>query len=261
MTPLIVAHRGASDDAPEHTRFAYEQAVDQGADSIEVDLRLSADGVLVCIHDETLSRVAGDPRRVADVTLDELRTLDVGSWFNAAHPDRARPEFSESRPVSFVDHLAWLRQTAPDVGVHAEMKEPSRHDGRMEQAVVAALHDHISAGADAGRVVVETFELDALRRVRESAPDLAVGLLWVEVTPANVAAEFEMDVGVSGPSIWSLFAAPEHVDRARERGIAVHVWTADDEEEVEALMEIGVDAIVTNRPGFVRQITDRETSY
>jgi glycerophosphoryl diester phosphodiesterase len=257
MRPLIVAHRGASDDAPEHTHFAYAEAVTQGADSIEVDLRLTADGALVCLHDETLTRVAGDPRRVDDVTLDELRTLDVGTWFNTAHPDRARPEFAESRPLPLVEHLAWLRETASDVGVHAEMKEPSRHDGRMEEAVVAALHDHIGAGADPDRIVVETFEVDALRRVRELAPELAVGLLWVEVTPQNVAAEFDLAVGVSGPSIWSLFAAPDHVERCRERGIEVHVWTADDEEEVEALTEIGVDAIVTNRPGFVRQITDQ----
>jgi glycerophosphoryl diester phosphodiesterase len=252
--PRIVAHRGASEDAPEHTRFAYEAALAQAADSIEVDLQLTADAVLVCLHDETLERVAGDPRPVREVTSEELLTLDVGSWFNRMYPDRARPEFVGASPVLFTEHLAWLRDVAPQVGVHVEMKQPETHDGRMVDEVVAALVEHGRAGADVGPVVVETFDEPALRQVGERVPGVQLGVLWIEARAAFVAADFDVDAAVSGPSIWSLFMAPEHVDNAHERGIEVHVWTANDEEEIEALMDLGVDAIVTDRPAAVREM-------
>ncbi|MDP8962167.1 MAG: glycerophosphodiester phosphodiesterase, partial [Actinomycetota bacterium] len=102
---LVVAHRGASEDAPEHTTHAYDAALAQGADSIEVDLRLTRDGVLVCWHDETLERIAGMSAAVGDLTLDELRGLDVGSWFNRAHPERARPQFVGAQVVTFAQQL------------------------------------------------------------------------------------------------------------------------------------------------------------
>jgi glycerophosphoryl diester phosphodiesterase len=254
---FVVAHRGASEDAPEHTVHAYELAVDQGADSIEVDLQLTADGVLACLHDDTLDRVAGTSEQVSSVTADELVRLDVGSWFNAAHPERSRAEYVGARPVLFADHLSWLRGSAPEVGVHVELKEPGRHGGRMEEAVAAALREHVEAGGAIERIVAESFEAGSLRRIRGLWPDLPLGLVWLEMTDDLVAARFSVDVEVSVPSVWSAFLAPDHVAAAHERGMAVHVWTANEDEEVMALVDLGVDAIVTDRPGAVRRLLGR----
>src|SRR5262245_20012933 len=97
MTPLIIAHRGDSIHAPENTLAAIRAAVEAGADGVEFDVRLAKDGVPVVIHDASLKRVAGVDLKVADLTSAELGTIDVGSWFNARRPRRAKPEYSRER--------------------------------------------------------------------------------------------------------------------------------------------------------------------
>src|SRR4051794_314397 len=91
-SPLIIAHRGASAWAPENTLAAFEMAMESGADGIELDVRLSRDGVPVVIHDATLRRVGGRNKRVACISAAELTQVDVGSWFNAKYPERAKSE-------------------------------------------------------------------------------------------------------------------------------------------------------------------------
>ena len=97
---MVIGHRGASADAPEHTFASYDLALEQGADYIEQDLQLTADGVLVVLHDDTLARTARGPAGsctgpVADKTLDQLQDCEVGSWFNEANPDEADPAFAD----------------------------------------------------------------------------------------------------------------------------------------------------------------------
>lgn len=256
---LVVAHRGASEDAPEHTTHAYDAALAQGADSIEVDLQITRDDVLVCVHDETLDRVAGITAVVGELTLAELRQVDLGSWFNRAYPERARPEFVGARVVTFAEQLDRQLAIAPHAGLHVELKRPAAYGGRMEELVVATLSDRGLLGPTRTGplpVLVESFDMASLRRVKRLAPSLPTGLLWVEADAALAAGRLPAWVEMSGPNLFSLFLHPSHVDAVHARGGAVHVWTADDEEEVVELLDLGVDAIVTNRPTVVRALVD-----
>lgn len=253
--PLVIAHRGASFDAPEHTRHAYTEAVRQGADSIELDLQLTADGVLVTLHDETLDRVAGLPDQIADVTYAQLLEVDIGAWFNRSHPDRADNRFVGARVQTLAEVLS---SHPPPFRLHLELKSPSRHGGRVEQALVDVLRDHgeLESGREDSRFVVECFDPDSLRRVRVLAPELPTGLLWYEADPGLVRAEMPEGVDVSCPESFVALMHPEHVSAAHARGLEVHVWTADEAEEIEALVESGVDGVFTNRPAVARKVVD-----
>lgn len=253
--PLVIAHRGASYDAPEHTTHAYAEAVRQGADSIELDLQLTADGVLVTLHDETLDRVAGVPDEVAAMTYAQLSQVDIGAWFNRAYPDRADGRFEGARVQTLADVLS---THASPLRLHLELKRPSRYGGRMEQTVVDVLRDHgeLEVGREDSRFVVECFESDSLQRLRSLAPELPTGLLWYEARPELVRAELPGWVDVSCPQTFVALMHLDHVEAAHERGVEVHVWTADDPEEICALVEAEVDAVVTNRPAVARGIVD-----
>ncbi len=256
---LVVAHRGASEDAPEHTTHAYDAAFTQGADSIELDLRLTRDGVLVCLHDETLERVAGLSAAVGDLTLDELRRVDLGSWFNRLHPERAQPQFAGSRVVTFAEQLERQLAIAPTVGLHVELKQPAAYQGRMEELVVAVVSEHglLSAATTSTLpILVESFDPASLRRIKQLAPSLRTGLLWVEAEASIVAGRLPDWVDVSGPNVFAVFLHPGHVDSVHAQGREVHVWTADEAGEVTGLLDLGVDAIITNRPAAVRALVD-----
>lgn len=254
--PLVIAHRGASFDAPEHTAFAYAEAVRQGADSIELDLQLTADGVLVTLHDETLERVAGLPDEVAAVAYADLLEVDLGGWFNRAHPGRADGRFAGARVQTLTDVLV---RHPPPLRLHLELKSPSRHGGRVEQALVDVLRDHGELEATHGdsRLVVECFEAESLRRVRTLAPAVPTGLLWYEARPDLLRAEVPDWVDVTCPESFVASMHPELVSAAHERGLEVHVWTVDDPEEIAALVGAGVDGIFTNRPSVAREVVDR----
>lgn len=253
--PLVIAHRGASFDAPEHTAHAYAAAVEQGADSIELDLQLTADGVLVTLHDETLDRVAGLPDHVADVTYARLLEADIGAWFNREHPGRADERYVGARVQTLSEVLS---AHPPPFRLHLEMKAPSRHEGRVEQALVDVLDDRgeLDGRREDSRFVVECFEPESLRRIRTLAPELPTGLLWYQARPELLRAELPDWVDVSCPEAFVALMHAEHVEAAHARGLEVHVWTVDEPEEIEALAACGVDAIFTNRPGVARGIVD-----
>src|ERR1044071_4382596 len=97
MSPLVIAHRGASAHAPENTLAAFRRALEVGADGVEFDVRLSRDGVPAVIHDSTLERTGGRADKVSKLTALELQDVDVGSWFNRKHPERADQAFADER--------------------------------------------------------------------------------------------------------------------------------------------------------------------
>ncbi len=253
--PLVIAHRGASHDAPEHTVHAYREAVRQGADSIELDLQLTADGVLVALHDDTLERVAGLPDAVAAVPFQRLREVDIGAWFNREHPERADERFVDARVQTLAEVVSLC---PPPLRLHLELKAPSRFGGRAEQAMVDVLREHgeLDVPREDSRFLVECFELDSLRTVRSLAPELPTGLLWYQARPELVRAELPDWVDVSCPESFVALLHPDHVREAHARGYAVHEWTVDGWEEIEALVEAGVDGLFTNRPAVARAVVD-----
>ncbi len=172
---LVIAHRGASDFAPEHTFASYDLAIKQGADYIEQDLQLTADGALVVLHDDTLDRTARGPAtsctgRVAEKTLAQIRECDVGSWFNEAHPEKANPAYVGLR-------IPTMEQLIDRYGTHAryyiELKALDPGSGMAEALLeLLAKKGLLEQNREAPPVLVQSFGADVLRLVHAQRPEL-----------------------------------------------------------------------------------------
>lgn len=242
--PLVVAHRGDSASAPENTVAAFDEAWRRGADAIEGDFRLTADGVVVCLHDETLERTTGDPRRIADVPARALRELEAGSWFEAGFVGERLPLLEEV-----------LSLVPPGRRLLLEIKS-----GPETVEPIAALL--AESGLAPRQVVIIAFDEDVVRTSRRLLPDHSAWLLsgfrrasdgtWsptVEELLARTARCGADGLGVQG--------RVEVVDRdfvaaCHEADLTLNVWTVDDPGDARRLADVGVDSITTNRPGRIR---------
>jgi glycerophosphoryl diester phosphodiesterase len=259
----VIAHRGASAYAPEHTWPAYELAMEMGVDFLEPDLRMTRDGHLVAFHDRTLERTGrGDgPCRtgaVSRMTLAELGRCDVGGWFNEAKPARADPLFAGQRVVTFD---ALLDRWGHQVRWYPELKDPEATPG-MEAALLAVLERHglQETTGEGGRVLIQSFSEGCLRRIRALDPDLPlVQLLPPEGlagrSPEEVLAAVREYAGGVGPHKDLLDEAFMHA--ARALGLRVDPWTVDEPDEMDRLIGLGVDGIFTNVPDVLLARRDR----
>lgn len=185
--PAVIAHRGASHDAPESTAPAYLLARDLGADYLELDVQRSRDGVLVVVHDDDLLRTSDVATRfparmhspVSAFTLAELKSLDMGSWYNEAYPDRARAAFAGLQILT-LDEVIDIAEGNPGrrPGLYIETKVPAQFPG-IEQGLQAAL---LARGwlDTPGRVVLQSFDRTSLALLHKAMPQvLKVQLLWI----------------------------------------------------------------------------------
>lgn len=248
--PGIVAHRGASGEYPELTMVAYEQALEQGAEGLECDIRLTADGLLVCLHDTTTMRVSPDRRFVHASTLAELSELDVGSW----HPLHRQPE-----PVLPLRQLLMLAEAYPQVRLFLETKHPVPTAGRVEHALAEELRyfglDRPNSTASS-RAVFMSFSVMAVRRFGQLAPRVPRVQLRERRNVAKSVPAAAMGVQLMGPSICALRVRPELVEYWHSLGLDVYCWTVDDASDVALCQELGVDWIGTNHPGRTRRFIE-----
>lgn len=239
-TPLIVAHRGSSKEHPEHTLAAYQKAILQGADLLECDVRLTADGHLVCVHDRRIDRTSDGRGVVSAKTLAQLRRWDFG----------------EDHPVLLLQELIDLVLAAHrPVGLAIETKHPVRYAGLVEQRVVEMIRDYGLVGSryDAhSRVYLMSFSELAMRRWRELAPGAPCVFLMENVPLRCRKGWLPFSARVAGPSIDVIRAHPDYVQRVHAAGGRVFVWTVDEAEDADLCVRLGVDAMISNRPGFVR---------
>jgi len=261
LGPVVaLAHRGASAYAPEHTFFAYDQAVEADADFLECDLQLSADDVLVCVHDTTVDRTSDGSGQVDAFTLAELRTLDFGSWFNERNDDEARPEYAGAAIVPFEEQLDCYLGVNPRTRFHIETKAPSEYDGKMEPLLVELLREKglVPAEADAqtSQVIVQSFELESLEVVKQLAPEIPTAYLALAFEPQYASGALPSYVDVAAPSAAYLAANPNYPRLAHDQGHEVHTFTIDDPQQMDFLLDIGVDGIFTNRPDVLRERID-----
>ncbi|MEU8584950.1 glycerophosphodiester phosphodiesterase [Streptomyces abikoensis] len=265
----VVAHRGASEDAPEHTLAAYRKAIEDGADALECDVRLTADGHLVCVHDRRVNRTSNGRGAVSTLELADLAALDFGSWKAAAgepeapdrdtDPDPARVSgLAADRESTSVLTLERLLELVADserrVELAIETKHPTRWAGQVEERLLALLDRFGLARPspdEPSPVRVMSFSARSLHRVRAAAPALPTVYLMQFVNPRYRDGRLPRGVGIAGPSIRIVRNNPDYVTRLRRAGNAVHVWTVNEPEDVELCVRLGVDAIITNRPKAV----------
>ncbi|WP_323380037.1 glycerophosphodiester phosphodiesterase [Streptomyces alkaliphilus] len=248
----VIAHRGASRYAPEHTPAAYRRAIAEGADALECDVRMTADGHLVCVHDRRVNRVSDGRGAVSAMELAELSELDFVSWKAPAEdlPEEPDREDEGERGVLTLDRLLRLVTEADrPVGLSIETKQPSKWRGEVERRLVEAL-DRCPIP---GPVRVMSFSARSLQRTRALAPGLPTVYLMHFLLPRHRGGRLPVGASIAGPSIRVLRRDPGYVARARAAGHRVHVWTVDEPADVDLCVRLGVDAIITNRPGEVRE--------
>ncbi|ACU69190.1 Glycerophosphodiester phosphodiesterase [Catenulispora acidiphila DSM 44928] len=257
----VIAHRGASDDVPEHTLAAYEAALLQGADGLECDVRLTADMQLVCVHDRRVNRTSNGRGVVSTLELAQLRQLDFGSWKQpAAGEEHEYAEYPDLRRegahrVLTLERLLQLVVEHPHrVEMAIETKHPTRYAGLVEEHLVALLDRFGLAHPRLGEtspVRVMSFSAMSVRRIRRLAPSLDTVLLLDRVPLRLRDGSLPRGVRIAGPGIHILRIHPEYVERVHSMGNRVHVWTVDQPSDIDLCVELGVDAIISNRPKAV----------
>ncbi len=222
MRPLVIAHAGCAGHAPENTLAAISAALGFGVDAIEVDVQASADGVPILMHDLTVDRTTNGAGAVAALTLDQLRALDA-----------------DGEPVPTLAEV--LPLTAGRALLVAEIKQPG-----IEESVAAVVR---GAGAlDA--VMVWSFFPQALESMRRAEPALPCGLLIAPQALPNwpQLRQTALRLGLQAVSVFHLGLIPEIARQARLSSLTLYAWTADAEADIERLIDLGVDGIVTNYP-------------
>lgn len=248
----VVAHRGSSDDAPEHTLSAYRRAIEDGADALECDVRLTRDGHLVCVHDRRVDRTSNGRGTVSTLELAELTELDWGSWRDSweDYEDPEIPDRDKSQILTLRRLLQTVRDAGRPVELAIETKHPTRYAGLVERRLVALL-DEFRWGGLRSPVRVMSFSQLSLRRLRQLAPDLRTAMLFERVPMRFRDGSLPEGVTIAGPKIDIVRAHPGFVQRCHRNGHPVHVWTVDDPEDVQLCLDLGVEAIITNRPRSV----------
>src|SRR6201984_1664381 len=218
--PFVVAHRGASAERPEHTLAAYELALQQGAEGVECDVRLTRDGHLVCVHDRRVDRTSNGSGLVSEMTLAQLRAFDYGTWHDSWRPDGTQGDTGLLTLEALVRLvLDWRRP----VKIFIETKHPVRYGALVESKVLALLHRFgiaAPASADRSRAVVMSFSASALWRGRRAAPLLPTVLLGRSHRYLTSSAASTVGATAVGPSLATLREHPELVDRAAAPGRA-----------------------------------------
>ena len=263
----VVAHRGSSASHAEHTLGAYELALEEGADALECDVRLTRDSVLVCVHDRRIDRVSDGRGVLSTLELAELADLDFASW-KACQGDplleaawEEAEQDPERRSVLTLERLLQLalESRTPDgrrVELHIETKHPTRYGGLVERSLVELL-DRYGLAAPLSRsvspVTVMSYASTSLRRVHVMAPLLPTVLLMDRVPVRYRDGRLPAQVRSAGVALRTVKRYPGYVERVHDQGNRVHVFTVDEPEDIELMLELGVDVIISNRPGRVRR--------
>jgi glycerophosphoryl diester phosphodiesterase len=248
--PQVVAHRGSSLDNPEHTLGAYVAALDTGADGLECDVRLTADGHLVCVHDRRVDRTTNGTGAVSTMELAQLDELDFASWKNPwSELDDEAPEIDEeTRRVLTMRRLVdMVRDYDRPVDLAIETKHPTRYAGLVERRLVELLEDVGWTGTDSPARVM-SFSPVALTRVKRLAPDVEVVLLIDRQLSWQMATSALGSGWIAGPGIDLLRENPRLGNRLRRRRRRVHVWTVNDTADLDLCLAAGVEAVITDNP-------------
>lgn len=233
----IIAHRGASYDAPENTVAAIREAWVQGADGTEVDIYLTADGQIIGVHDKTTKRTSNADLNVSQSTFSDLRELDAGSWKN--------PKFAGEKLPSFAEILAAVPH---DKKIYIEVK--------CGPEIVPQMVKELKAEArPLETTIVICFNADVVAAVKESWPELpAMYLHGMKDVTAKQVIETARRIHADGVDLRAgEELTQEFADEIHAAGLRLDVWTVNDPELAKRMVKIGVKGITTDRPAFLRE--------
>ncbi len=251
-TVLNVGHRGASGYAPEHTIPAYDLALEQGADYIEIDLQMTKDGVLVAMHDDTLDRTTNCTGLVIEKTLEELKMCEVSNSFGSEYDGLEIPTLEEI-----------FQRYGKKVNYYIETKNPEAAPG-MEEELLRLMDEYglIKPAAKRYQVLIQSFSAESLKKIHALEPSLPLIQLYSdtetsESIQAKLAEASGYAVGI-GPSMTDVDA--ELVEAAHALCLDVHPYTVNETAEMEALIDLGVDGMFTNFPDRLEELLSDEAA-
>jgi glycerophosphoryl diester phosphodiesterase len=246
--PLRIAHRGASARAPENTLAAFREAVRLGANAIELDVHLSADGVPVVIHDDTVDRTTNGRGTVAAIAARDLRRLDAGAWFSSRFRGERIPTLEEA--------LEFARGRC---GLNIEIKAPSARGRRARAAarstglVAPAVARAVTRARFDDLLVVSSFSITALEQARAAMPRARLGLLVSRSLRGMRAAHRRVRLFSVHPHV--RLAAARRVRLARRLGLVVVFWTVNDVRQMRRLLALGSDGLMTDDPALFQELS------
>jgi glycerophosphoryl diester phosphodiesterase len=246
---LIIAHRGASAVAPENTLAAFARAMVDGADGIELDVRLSRDGVPVVIHDETLRRTGLRRESVAEMSAKQLGEVDAGSWFNRAHPKHAREDYARECVPTLDQVLRLFR--GRDARLYVEMKTGANEGfADLTQAVAQLIKKHKLHS----HTVVVSFDLAAIAQIKQIGSAICTGALFepkgdlTTVVRKQRMIEAAIGSGAKEILLHRSIATRSAVRLSTQNGLLVVVWTVDDPQWIRRASSLEIHALITNDP-------------
>ena len=246
--PLILGHRGSSATAPENTLAAFSQALRDGADGIEFDVRLSRDGVPVVIHDANLKRTGQIDQLVSELGAAELLKVDVGSWF--AEQRQNTPTFAGEKLPSLAQVFELFAENS---GVlYVEMKCDAAQGPALAAEVVRLTRE----AQMADRVVVASFDLSAILEVKKVDPGIRTAALFepklsrpISTVRRLKTVDAALDVGADEIALHHTLAGPRVIEKALRQGFAIVVWTVDESAWISRARSLGIKALIANDPG------------
>ncbi len=265
---LSFAHQGGAREAPSSTMFALRRAVELGADVLELDVHRSADGHLVVCHDPTVDRTTEGSGRIADLTLGQLQALDNAYWWRPGEvvdhdadpadlPLRGRAPSDRGLGVATLAEVLAafpevllnldIKQTAPEVAPYeAQLAVELLAAGRADDVIIASFSD----------AALDAFGAQGTAIATSCGPGDVVALAQAMANGEPVPAQVRVHAAVQVPPRFGgtdvVTAASVHA--AHEAGLAVHVWTIDDQEEMRRLIDLGVDGVMTDRPSVLVEL-------
>jgi glycerophosphoryl diester phosphodiesterase len=266
--PEVVAHRGATAEAPEHTLAAYRRAAEIGADAVECDVRMTRDGVLVCVHDRRIAKTSNGRGVVSALHLDELERFHFG----ARRSSRSRwggdeitavtdePDVESGLVLTLERLLEYISASPGTVRLAIETKHPTRHTRKVEEALVTCLERFglIRNGSPvewAGKPAVRmmSFSQLAVRRMADLSPGVPTVQLIGKRLRAVRRELLQGSATAVGPGISLLRSDPDYVAAAHAAGKEVHVWTVNSSADMDLVRALGVDAVITDHPDVLLQ--------
>jgi len=232
---LIMAHRGSSKAAPENTMAAIRKAIEEKADWVEIDVQETADGEVVVFHDSDFMKLAGRDLKIWDATTDDLKDIDIGSWF--------APEFKEERVPTLADVLD---ECKGKIRINIELKYYG-HDQRLEQRVAEIVESHDMAPD----IMLMSLKIDGVKKMKSMRPDWRVGLLM------SVAAGDLTKIEADFLAVNAQFANRRLIRTAHESGKHVYVWTVNDAPTMSTMIGRGVDGLLTDKPALARSVLEQ----
>lgn len=232
---LVFGHRGAKAYAPMNTISSFELALEQGADGIELDVRLTRDGAMVIMHDERVDATTDGAGNVRDLTLAEIQSLDAGAWFSETFRGTRIPTLDEV-----------FEAVGKRTRINVEIKAESIRGEGIEAQVAQAIQRHGLANS----TIISSFNPITLRRFRYAMPEVPIGFLYAEDTPPFVP---HLMIGLphEAKNPHHTMINADYMKRTKAAGYHVNTWTVNDASRAVQLRDLGVDCIITDAPDVI----------